>query len=225
MAAADLGLGCGIPTDLAALSPGQTMLDLGAGAGVDAFVARRIVGQTGRVIGVDVTPEMVAKARANAAALGYQNVEFRLGEIETLPVESETVDVVISNCVLNLVPDKPRAFAEAVRVLKPGGRLCVSDVVSRGRLPDALRRSAELYAGCVAGAIDETDYLAGLQAAGLEAVEVRKAREIVVPDPLLVSALGADGVATFRATGAGIWSVTVVGRKPPVAERGKGACP
>ena len=211
---ADLGLGCGVPTDLAELAPGQTVLDLGAGAGIDAFVARQIVGETGRVLGVDMTPEMVAKARANARQMGYDNVEFRLGEIEALPVDAGTVDVVISNCVLNLVPDKGAAFAETFRVLRPGGHFCVSDVVTRGALPDAVRRSAELYAGCVAGAIDEGDYLAGLRAAGFEGVEVRTAREVAVPDETLTGVVTADEVADFRASGAGLWSVTVFGRKP-----------
>lgn len=217
LADADLGLGCGVPTEHAEIAPGQTVLDLGAGAGIDAFVARREVGEAGRVLGVDMTPEMVTKARANATALGYANVEFRLGEIEALPVETATVDVVISNCVLNLVPDKGRAFAETFRVLKPGGHFCVSDVVTRGALPDAVRRSAELYAGCVAGAVDEADYLAGLASAGFEGVEVRKAREVEVPDAALAGVLSADETAALRASGAGLWSVTVFGRKPAAA--------
>ena len=214
LADADLGLGCGVPTDLAELAPGQTVLDLGAGAGIDAFVAREIVGENGRVLGVDMTPEMVTKARANARQMGYENVEFRLGEIEALPVETGTVDVVISNCVLNLVPDKGAAFAETFRVLRPGGHFCVSDVVSRGAIPDAVRRSAELYAGCVAGAIDESDYVAGLRLAGFEGVEVRKAREIDVPDSALADVLATSEIETYRASGVGLWSVTVFGRKP-----------
>ncbi len=213
-AEADLGLGCGVPTEHAGLRPGQTVLDLGSGAGIDAFVARREVGETGHVIGVDMTPEMVAKARANARTMGYANVEFRLGEIEALPVDAGTVDVVVSNCVLNLVPEKARAFAETFRVLRPGGHFCVSDVVTRGAIPAAVRRSAELYAGCVAGAIDEVDYLAGLRAAGFEDVEALTAREIAVPDAVLAGVLGADEIAAFRATGVGLWSVTVFGRKP-----------
>jgi arsenite methyltransferase len=216
-AGADLGLGCGVPTELAGIEEGQTVLDLGSGAGIDAFVARRIVGEAGRVLGVDMTPEMIALARKNAASLGYGNVEFRLGEIEAVPVEAGSVDVVISNCVLNLVPGKGRAFAETFRVLRPGGHFCVSDVVSRGALPEAVRQSAELYAGCVAGAIDEADYVAGLSAAGFAGVEVVKAREIAVPDGALVDVLDADALAAFRASGAGLWSVTVRGTKPTAA--------
>ncbi len=214
VAEADLGLGCGVPTELAEIGPGHTVLDLGSGAGVDAFVARRIVGASGRVVGVDMTPEMVAKARRNAATLAYTNVEFRLGEIEALPVETATVDVVVSNCVLNLVPDKPRAFAEMFRVLKPGGHFCVSDVVTNGALPAGVRRSAELYAGCVSGAIDEADYLDALRAASFDGVEVRKARQIAVPDAALAGGLGPDEIAALRASGAGVRSVTVFGRKP-----------
>ena len=213
-AESDLGLGCGIPTENADLREGQTVLDLGSGAGVDAFVARREVGAAGRVVGVDFTPEMVERARRNADRLGYGNVAFVEGDIEALPVESESVDVVLSNCVLNLVPDKARAFAEAFRVLKPGGHLCVSDVVSRGALPKEVRRSAELYAGCVAGAVDQADYLFGLRAAGFEGVEIRAAREVIVPDEALAGILAADGIAAFRTSEAGVWSVTVFARRP-----------
>jgi len=200
VADADLGLGCGLPVEHAGLAPGQTVLDLGAGAGLDAFVARRIVGDEGRVLGVDFTPEMVAKARANAARLGYDNVTFEHGDIEALPFADNSVDVVISNCVLNLVPDKARAFAEMARVLRPGGHFCVSDVVARGELPAAVRASAELYAGCVAGALDESDYLGLLRATSFENVEVVKAHPIALPAGVL--AVG---------DGAPLWSVTVRG--------------
>ena len=153
---ADLNLGCGVPTGHAALRPGETVLDLGSGAGNDAFIARREVGPGGRVIGVDMTPEMIARARGNAAKLGFANVEFRLGEIERLPVEASTVDVVISNCVINLVPDKAQAFAEMFRVLRPGGRFCVSDIVATGVLPPGVRRGrrplCRLHRGCDPGA-------------------------------------------------------------------------
>lgn len=185
VADADLKLGCGLPVEHAGLAPGQTVLDLGAGAGLDAFVARRIVGEEGRVLGVDFTPEMVEKARANAAKLSYDNVRFEHGDIEALPFTDASVDVVVSNCVLNLVPDKARAFREMRRVLRPGGHFCVSDVVHVGDLPAAARESAELYAGCVAGAVERGDYLALLREAGFEEVEVVAERPIDLPDGIL----------------------------------------
>lgn len=214
VAEADLGLGCGVPTRHAALRPGETVLDLGSGAGNDCFVARHEVGPTGRVLGVDFTPEMIARARANAEKLGYGNIEFRFGEIEHLPVESETIDCVISNCVLNLVPDKVRAFAEIARVLKPGGRLCVSDIVATGPLPEAVREAAGLYVGCVAGAIPSADYLRLLEEAGLEAVRIAEARPIPLPDTALAPHLDAAAIAAFRASGVELRSVTVVARRP-----------
>lgn len=178
---ADLGLGCGIPIDAADLRPGQTVLDLGSGAGNDVFVARRAVGETGKVIGVDMTPDMIKKARGNAAKAGYANVEFRLGELEALPVESASVDRILSNCVLNLVPDKAQAFREMHRVLKPGGRFGVSDVVVDGELPKELRKEAELYVGCVAGAMQKGEYLAALRATGFEDVRVAKEKLLEIP--------------------------------------------
>lgn len=214
LADADLQLGCGVPTDLAELAPGDTVLDLGSGAGVDAFIARRVVGDDGFVIGVDMTPEMVEKARTNTEALGYTNVAFRLGEIEALPVESDSIDVAISNCVLNLVPDKAQAFAEMARVLKPGGHFCVSDVVTRGALPASVKRSAELWAGCVAGAMDEGAYLEGLGAVGFEEVEVRAAHPLDLPDAALAAFLSPDELGAYRASGGGLYSVTVFGVKP-----------
>ena len=199
--AADLKLGCGLPVEHAGLAPGQTVLDLGAGAGLDAFVARRVVGETGAVLGVDFTPEMVEKARRNAAALGYSNVRFEHGDLEALPFPDASVDVVVSNCVLNLVPDKARAFAEAFRVLRPGGHVCVSDVVSRGDLPASVRASAELYAGCVAGALDREVYLGVVRGAGFEGVEVVAERPIDLPDGLLPGGAEAPLLSvTVRAT-------------------------
>ncbi|MEJ5357882.1 MAG: arsenite methyltransferase [Desulfobacterales bacterium] len=169
---ANLGLGCGNPVALAALEQGQTVLDLGSGAGFDCFLAARAVGPTGRVIGVDMTPEMIAKARSNAERAGVRNVEFRLGEIEALPVADRTIDVILSNCVINLSPDKPRVFAEAYRVLKPGGVLAVSDIVLKRPLPQAIASSVSAYVGCIAGASRKEDYLAMLGAAGFSAVEI-----------------------------------------------------
>ncbi len=214
VAEADLGLGCGVPTRHAALRPGEVVLDLGSGAGNDCFVARHEVGPTGRVIGVDMTPEMIARARANATKLGYENVEFRLGEIEHLPVETGTVDCVLSNCVLNLVPDKASAFAEIARVLVPGGRMCVSDIVATGPLPEPVREAVGLYVGCVAGAIPQGDYVSLLRAAGLEDVRIVESRPIPLPDEALAPHLDAAGIAAFRASGVELRSVTVLARKP-----------
>jgi arsenite methyltransferase len=171
---ANLGLGCGLPTGAAAIQAGETVLDLGSGAGVDVFIAARQVGPTGKAIGVDMTPEMIWRARQNAELSGLSNVEFRLGEIEALPIEPESVDVVISNCVLNLVPDKRRAFAEIFRVLKPGGRISISDVVSYGQIPEAIRQDAEAWAGCIAGAVDQEDYLDIIREAGLTNVRIEQ---------------------------------------------------
>jgi arsenite methyltransferase len=179
-AEADLGLGCGIPTKAAALMPGDVVLDLGSGAGNDVFVAAREVGQTGRVIGLDFTPEMIDKARANARSIGASNVEFVLGDIEAMPLETESVDVILSNCVLNLVPDKRRAFDEMYRVLRPGGRFCVSDVVSRSQLPVHVLNDERSYAACVAGAIPQSDYLALLGEAGFADVNVYSAKTLPV---------------------------------------------
>ena len=177
---ADLGLGCGNPLAHAALQPGETVLDLGSGAGVDCFLAAREVGGSGRVIGVDMTPAMLARARANAARGGHANVEFRLGEIEHLPVADASVDCVISNCVVNLSPDKPQVFREAWRVLRPGGRLLVSDLVLTRPLSAELRRDVELYVGCVAGAALKDEYLATIRAAGFAEVEVAEERAYTV---------------------------------------------
>ncbi len=217
VAEADLGLGCGLPTEHAGLAEGMTVLDLGSGAGNDAFIARRSVGESGKVIGVDFTPAMVAKARANADKLGFNNVEFREGDIEHLPVGGNSVDAIVSNCVLNLVPNKPAAFAEMRRVLRPGGHFTVSDIVLVGELPAPVRAAAEFYAGCVSGASQEADYLRGIADAGFEGVEVVKRRAIEVPDAILATVLSADEIAAYRASGTGIYSITVRGRKPAAA--------
>ncbi len=206
VAEANLKLGCGLPVEHAGLAPGQIVLDLGAGAGLDAFVARGIVGETGRVLGVDFTPEMVEKARANAARLGYANVQFEHGDIEALPFADASVDVVISNCVLNLVPNKKQAFAEMRRVLREGGHFCISDVVVEGEMPAALREVAELYAGCVSGAIARDAYLESLRAAGFENLAVVAERAIGLPEEMVV-ALPAEA----RAAAGRLLSVTVTG--------------
>ncbi len=169
---ANLGLGCGNPTALASLKEGEVVLDLGSGGGIDCFLAANAVGKSGRIIGVDMTPEMIERARENAGKSGYQNIEFRLGEIENLPVADNSADVVISNCVINLSPDKSRVFKEAYRALKPGGRVMVSDIVLLKELPDAIKSSVEAYVGCVAGASRKDEYLATIAAAGFQNVEV-----------------------------------------------------
>ncbi len=178
---ADYQLGCGVPTEFAKLKPGDTVVDLGSGAGNDCFVCRSIVGETGFVIGVDMTPEMIFKARKNKEKLNYQNVEFRLGEIENLPVESETVDVVISNCVMNIVPDKEKAYSETYRILKPGGHLSISDIVIAGHLPEELRNNMAAYAACISGAIDIHDYINTIKAAGFKNINIQKEVEMPIP--------------------------------------------
>ncbi|HKP94325.1 MAG TPA: arsenite methyltransferase [Fibrobacteria bacterium] len=231
---ADLGLGCGIPIDAADLHPGQTVVDLGSGAGNDAFVARRIVGETGKVIGVDMTPDMIKKARENAVKVGYANVEFRLGEIEALPVSGDSADRVISNCVLNLVPDKKNAFVEMHRILKPGGKFGVSDVVLEGDFPEELRRAAELYAGCVSGAMRKRDYLASLEEIGFEDIRVTGEKVLEVPEDLLAAYLSGEQRKSLAQSGVRVLSITLQGTKPrkqassacctPLDSAGDGPC-
>ena len=211
---ADLSLGCGLPTESAGIKKGDTVLDLGSGAGNDCFVARHETGVDGRVIGVDFTPEMVAKAKENAKKLGYQNVEFRQGDIEALPLTSNIVDVVVSNCVLNLVPDKRKAFREVLRVLKPGGHFSMSDVVLRGEIPAKLKESAEMYAGCVAGALPENEYLGIIHDLGFENVTIQKRKPIIVPDDILAKYISAEEIAAYKASAAGTFSITVSATKP-----------
>ncbi|MBC8037267.1 MAG: arsenite methyltransferase [Rhizobiales bacterium] len=213
-AEADLGLGCGLPSEHAGIRIGDTVLDLGAGAGIDAFVARRLAGEEGQVYGVDMTPDMVAKARANTEKLGYRNVEFRLGEIEHLPFERDSIDVVISNCVLNLVPNKARVFTEVFRVLRPGARFCISDILASAPLPESLRKAAALYIGCVAGAEPEANYLAIVKNSGFRDIYVVKSRRIGLPEDILASILSVKEIAAMRDEDLHIKSVTVVGTKP-----------
>ncbi|WP_299986694.1 arsenite methyltransferase [uncultured Pontibacter sp.] len=211
---ADLGLGCGVPTEFAQISKGQTVVDLGSGAGNDCFVARALVGEGGKVIGVDMTEAMIAKARENADKLGFNNVEFRQGEIEALPIAANRADVVISNCVLNLVPDKRQAFAETFRVLKPGGHFSISDVVLVGDLPEGIVQASEMYAGCVSGAIQKEEYLQIIREVGFENITVQKEKAIHVPDEILQDYLDAAGIQAFRESNTGIYSITVYGSKP-----------
>jgi len=211
---ADLALGCGLPTEFAQIRQGDTVVDLGSGAGNDCFVARSVTGDTGRVIGIDMTDAMIARARANAAKLGYANVEFRLGDIEQLPVDDNTADVVVSNCVMNLVPDKQKAFGETFRILKPGGHFSISDIVLKGELPDGVRHEASLYAGCIAGAMQKDDYLGVIRAAGFTDLTVQKDRKIDVPEEILVKYLTPLQLQEFKSNQVGIFSVTVFAQKP-----------
>ncbi len=213
---ADLGLGCGIPTEFAQIRKGDTVLDLGSGAGNDVFVARRLVGETGRVIGLDMTDAMLEKARDNNTRLGYTNVEFVKGDIEKMPVPGNTADVVISNCVLNLVPDKSLAFKEISRVLKPGGHFSISDIVIQGELPANIASAAEMYVGCVAGALQKEEYLSIIKKSGFGEVTVAKERKIEIPDEILAQYLSRPQMDSFKKSGASVLSITVYGKKPGV---------
>lgn len=213
VADADLGLGCGMPTEYAGIKKGDTVLDLGSGAGNDIFVARSLTGAEGKLIGVDFTEEMIAKANKNKQKTGFTNVDFRLGEIEDMPVDSDSVDVVISNCVLNLVPDKNKAFAEIYRVLKPGAHFCVSDVVLKGELPEGLKKSAAMYAGCVSGAMQLDDYVKVIKETGFKNVEIKKTKTIELPDDVLEEFLNKSEIQEFRKNDIGIFSITVVAYK------------
>ncbi len=224
---ADLGLGCGLPTQFARIRPGDVVIDLGSGAGNDCFVARAETGETGKVIGIDFTPAMIEKARENAEKLGFHNVEFRQGDIEDIPVGGNRADVVVSNCVLNLVPDKAAVFQEIFRVLKPGGHFSISDIVLVGALPDALRHDAEMYAGCVSGAIQKHDYLAMVEKAGFVNMTLQKEKPITIPDDILGRYMDDDARTAFNTGGTGIYSITVYAEKPATAEKpccGPGCC-
>lgn len=210
---ADLNLGCGVPTEYAGIKPGDRVLDLGCGAGNDCFVARSIVGGTGHVTGLDFTDEMLIRARSNALKLGFRNMDFIKGDIEAIPLEDGTFDVVISNCVLNLVPDKHAAFSEICRVLKKGGHFCVSDIVLRGALNDRIRETASLYAGCVSGALQMDEYLRIIEEADFKGIEVKKQRHIHVPDEMFLEHISDPELQEFRRSGTGILSITVVGSK------------
>jgi len=221
---ADLALGCGVPTEFAQIKEGNTVVDLGSGAGNDCFVARAIVGEGGKVVGIDMTDVMIEKARENAEKLGFNNVEFRWGDMEHIPMADNRADVVISNCVFNLVPNKFAAFEEMYRILKQGGHFSVSDVVLRGELPDALRTNAEMYAGCVSGAIQLNDYLLKLDAAGFTNVSVQKEKRITIPHDTLAQYLNEVQIADMMASDVGIFSVTVYGEKSAAACCGSEDC-
>lgn len=212
-AEADLGLGCGLPTEHAMIKKGDTVVDLGAGAGNDCFVARSITGPEGRVIGLDMTESMIDKARINAEKLGYTNVEFVLGDIEEIPIPADTADVVVSNCVMNLVPDKQKAFAETFRILKPGGHFSISDIVLRGELPNGLKKDASMYAGCVAGALQQKEYLKNIEEAGFKKIRIQKEKTISLPEEVWTKYISKEEIADFQHKGRGIFSITVYAEK------------
>lgn len=224
---ADLGLGCGLPTVFAKIKEGDTVIDLGSGAGNDCFIARAETGPTGKVIGIDFTPAMIEKARDNADKMGYTNVEFRQGDIEDMPVGGNKADVVVSNCVLNLVPNKKGVFNEIYRVLKLGGHFSISDIVLTGQLPENLLSVAEMYAGCVSGAIQMDDYLGYISEAGFQNITVQKNKPIIVPEDILSNYLSADEVKEYLSKDTVIRSITVYAEKeekPSSCTPGGGCC-
>jgi len=221
---ADLGLGCGLPTQFAKIRKGDTVVDLGSGAGNDCFIARNETGEDGRVIGVDFTPAMIEKARTNNEKLGFKNVEFRQGDIENIPVSANTADVIVSNCVLNLVPDKDKVFKEIFRVLKQGGHFSISDVVLAGTLPDKLRNEVEMYAGCVSGAIQKEEYMAFIQQNGFTNISIQKEKRILIPDDILKNYLNAAELKNFKSGDTGIFSITVYAEKPKTCGCGTTCC-
>jgi arsenite methyltransferase len=221
---ADLGLGCGLPTQFAQIKNGDLVIDLGSGAGNDAFVARAETGESGKVIGIDFTDAMIDKARVNAEKLGFHNVEFRKGDIEKMPVSANTADVIVSNCVLNLVPDKDAVFKEIYRVLKPGGHFSISDIVLNGPLPVKIREAAEMYAGCVAGAIQKLAYMELIDLNGFKNVKIQKEKPIIVPDDILSKYLSPAEIEQFKNSGNGIFSVTVFAEKAKEACCAPGCC-
>lgn len=210
---ADLKLGCGIPTEFAGIRKGDHVLDLGSGAGNDCFVARALVGKSGYITGLDFTNDMLEKARNNVKKLGYSNVEFIKGDIEEMPLKENTYDVVISNCVLNLVPDKEKAFKEIFRVLKPGGHFCISDVILKGELPKELQEAAEMYVGCVSGALQKSAYLDIIKKSGFTDIEIKREDRGGIPDTVLSDYLSKEEIIRFKDSGAGIFSITLVGYK------------
>lgn len=214
---ADLKLGCGLPTEFAQIKAGDTVVDLGSGAGNDCFIARHVTGESGKVIGIDFSENMISKARINADKLGYNNVEFRAGDIENTPIGADVADVVVSNCVMNLVPDKPKAFGEVYRILKPGGHFSISDIVLTGDLPEKIKDAAEMYAGCVASAIQKEDYLNIIKAAGFKNLTLQKEKPIIVPNDILKNYLNEEEIKAYNAKDNVIFSITIYGEK-------QGAC-
>ena len=216
---ADLGLGCGLPTQFAQIKKGETIIDLGSGAGNDCFVARHETGAEGKVIGIDFTPIMIEKARINAEKLGYNNVEFREGDIDAMPVNKDIADVIVSNCVLNLVPNKQKVVGEIFRVLKPGGHFSISDIVLVGDLLDALIEDIEMYAGCVAGAIQKSEFLRLIKDKGFQNITIQKEKPIIIPVDILDKYLSQEEIKTFNKGATGIFSITVYAEKPETKKR------
>lgn len=210
---ADLGLGCGLPTQFAKINKGDVVVDLGSGAGNDCFVARAEAGETGKIIGVDFTEAMIAKARLNADKLGFNNVEFRLGDIENLPIGGNSTDVVISNCVINLVPNKQKAFSEMYRILKNGGHFSISDIVVTGDLPEKIKNAAEMYAGCVASAIKKEEYLGYIKEIGFKNIVLQKEKPIIVPKDILINYLNEEEIIAYTSSPNIIYSITVYAEK------------
>jgi SAM-dependent methyltransferase len=221
---ADLGLGCGLPTQFARIKKGDVVIDLGSGAGNDCFIARSETGETGKVIGIDFTDAMIDKARTNAEKLGFHNVEFRKGDIEKMPVTANSTDVIVSNCVLNLVPNKDGVFKEIKRVLKPGGHFSISDIVLIGSLPDKIRKTAEMYSGCVSGAVQKQAYMELIEINGFKNITIQKEKPIVIPDDILGAYLSVEEIREFKSSGTGIYSITVFAEKPAEACCEPGCC-
>ena len=215
---ADLGLGCGLPTQFARIKEKDTVIDLGSGAGNDCFVARHETGPEGKVIGIDFTPIMIQKAQTNAEKLGFNNVEFREGDIDAMPINDNTANVLVSNCVLNLVPNKQKVISEIIRVLKPGGHFSISDIVLVGDLPSALKNDAEMYAGCVAGAIQKAEYLKLIADQGFQNIQIQKEKPINIPDDILSKYLSEEEVKVFNKKATGIFSITVYAEKQGTTE-------
>ena len=216
---ADLGLGCGLPTQFAKIKKGDVVIDLGSGAGNDAFIARHETGETGKVIGIDFTPAMVERARLNNEVRSFNNVEFRQGDIEEMPVTSNKADVIVSNCVLNLVPNKHKVFSEILRVLKPGGHFSISDIVLEGNIPEKWKQVAELYAGCISGAIQKKDYLGIIEEAGFISITLQKEKKIILPDDILSNYLSEEEIKEYKNSNISIKSITVYAEKPAKDER------
>jgi ubiquinone/menaquinone biosynthesis C-methylase UbiE len=201
------------------MKAGDTVIDLGSGAGNDAFVARKVVGESGKVIGIDFTPEMIQRARMNAEKLGFNNIEFRQGDIEDMPITSNKADVIVSNCVLNLVPNKHKVFSEIYRVLKPGGHFSISDIVLEGYLPEKWKQVAELYAGCISGAVQKDEYLGIIGETGFTNLVLQKEKDIILPEDILANYLSKEEIAEYKSGNSKIKSITVYAEKPAKDDR------